>query len=256
MIRHKIFGIKIDDISTNELTDLFLKWINESQAKTIFTPNPEFILKALKDKNFAQLLNISDLSLADGVGLKFAISMLTKGRLLNRQTGIDTLHLLAKCCADTEKRLVLIGGEKNSAQKTADVLIHQFPKLNVLTIEPGFISENSSKRIIEDLLKNKIRSLAPDVIAVALSFGKQERFIKEIISHIPGLKIAIGIGGAFDTISGRLPRAPFWMRNNGLEWLWRLCIEPKRIKRILRAVILFPIVVIWAKLNLKNNNYD
>ncbi|MBI4714066.1 WecB/TagA/CpsF family glycosyltransferase [Candidatus Uhrbacteria bacterium] len=251
--KYNIFGVSIDDISTNEITDLFLNWLNGSQAKIIFTPNPEFLLLARKNKNFTQILNQSDLSLPDGIGLKFAITALTNYRVENRQTGIDTLLILAKICSETGKRLVLIGGVDNVASETAHILSQHFPKLDINLIDLEIISGNASQVSIPKKLIDEINSRSPDVLAVALSFGKQECFIFEILKFIPSLKIAIGVGGAFDTISGRLKRAPVWMRKNGFEWLWRVIIEPKRIIRILRATIVFPLFVVWD--TLKNRRF-
>jgi len=246
--RHSIFGVHFDDISTNEMTDLFLKWLNETQAKTIFTPNPEFLLRARANSSFRNLLNQSDLSLADGVGVQFAIAALSDKHLKHRQTGIDTLLLLTEICAKTNKKLVLLGGKNFVSQSAADALKKQFQNLQVVSIDPSFVLGNSEAVSIPDELINEINRSKPNVLAVALSFGKQERFIFEVSKKIPSLNIVIGVGGALDTISGRLKRAPFWMRRNGLEWLWRVIIEPKRIGRIFNAVVVFPSLVIWDKL--------
>ncbi len=248
---HKIFGIPFDDISTNEMEVLFLKWLNGSHGKIIFTPNPEFILKARIDSNFRNVLNQSDLSLADGVGIKFAITALTDKRLIHRQTGVDTLILLAEICAKENKKLVLLGGKNSVAQSAADALKKQFQNLQVDSIDPGFVLGNSEAVSIPDDLISEIIRSSPNVLAVAFSFGKQERFILEISKKITSLNIVIGVGGALDTISGRLTRAPSWMRKNGLEWLWRVIIEPRRLGRIIRAVIVFPLFVVWDTLKLR-----
>jgi len=248
IVRHNIFRVPFDDISTNEMTDLFLKWLNGTQAKIIFTPNPEFLLRARANSGFRNLLNQSDLSLADGVGVKFAIAALTDKHLENRQTGIDTLILLAEICSRTNKKLVLLGGKNSVSQSAANALKKQFPNLQVQSIDLGFILGNSETVSISDELIDEINKSVPNVLAVALSFGKQERFIFEIKKQIPSLNIVIGVGGALDTISGSLKRAPLWMRKNGLEWLWRVCIEPRRFSRIFRAVFVFPLVVISCTL--------
>jgi N-acetylglucosaminyldiphosphoundecaprenol N-acetyl-beta-D-mannosaminyltransferase len=246
--KHKIFGVAFDDISTNEMTDLFLKWLNGSQGKIIFTPNPEFLLKTRVDSGFGNLLNQSDLSLADGIGVKFAIVALTDKRLKHRHTGVDTLVQLAEICSKTNKKLVLLGGKNSVSQSAADALRKQFPNLQVQSIDLGFILGNSETVSISDELINEINKFSPNVLAVALSFGKQERFIFKISKQIPSLNIVIGVGGALDTISGSLKRAPLWMRKNGLEWLWRVIIEPRRIVRIFRATIVFPLFVVWDTL--------
>lgn len=241
---HTLFGVRIDDLSSDDLKNQLHEWLSSAKLHKIFTPNPEFLLLARKDNQFAALLNQSDLSLADGVGLSFAIAAMTDNRLVHRQTGIDTLLLLAKLCAQKKLRILLFGGTEVSASNTTITLRQMYAGLDVVYIDPGRLTGGYKSLPIPQTLIDEIRVLKPDVMAVALGQGKQERFIINIAPHIPTLKIAIGIGGAFDTISGRLRRAPLWMRQHGFEWLWRVLIEPKRIRRIFRATVIFPIVVI------------
>ncbi len=245
---HHLFGVRIDDLSKHGLRELLSAWLTEPGLHCIFTPNPEFLLTARKDKYFADLLNQGDLSLTDGVGLKFAIAALTQNHLEHRQTGIDTLMLIADICAQKNKRLLLLGGMNDAAMDAEIVLKQRWPNLDVVSLEPGFIPGDFESLLIAETVLHEIQSMSPDVIAVALGQGKQERFIIELKNQIPSLRIAIGVGGALDTISGRFPRAPIWMQRSGFEWMWRVLIEPKRIHRIFRAVIVFPIVVIWDTL--------
>lgn len=240
----KLFGVRIDDVSESALEDHLLGWLQDVKPHLIFTPNPEFILAAKRNRRFVDLLNQSDLSLPDGVGLKFATAALTPERLVHRQTGIDTLTLIARICEREKKRLLLLGGIRGVAADTAAVFKRRWPELDVVWIEPEFIPGDFESLSIPVSLVQEIQARRPDVLAVALGQGRQERFILELNDQIPTLKIAIGVGGSFDTISGRLKRAPSWIRRYGLEWLWRVLIEPKRIHRIFRAVVIFPMVVI------------
>ena len=121
----------------------------------------------------------------------------------------------------------------------------KFPNINVLTFDPGRVAADGK---VDQTIIDQINQLAPDVLAVALGQRKQERFANSYLKQIPTVKIIIGIGGALDMISGNLPRAPKFLRRLGLEWFWRLVIEPSRWPRIVRAVIIFPIVVIIEKI--------
>ena len=94
----------------------------------------------------------------------------------------------------------------------------------------------------------KIREEAPDILLIALGHGKQEKWIAAHLPELPSVKVAMGVGGAFDFIAGRVLRAPRILRRLGLEWLWRLILQPSRLPRIWRAVIKFPILVLRAKL--------
>ncbi|MEK7614806.1 MAG: WecB/TagA/CpsF family glycosyltransferase [Patescibacteria group bacterium] len=238
-VQHQIFGIKIDDLSNETLEKRLLGWLKGNRPNAIFTPNPEFFLAARHHPEFAAVLNHADLSLPDGTGLRFAVAALTENSLVHRQTGIDTLVLLARLCTENKKTLLLLGGADNAAELAGNSLTHRFPELIVQAVNPGFVSSSISTELVSE-----INSMAPDVIAVALGAEKQERFILQLKEKIPSLKIAIGVGGAFDTLSGKKPRAPLWMRRMGLEWVWRVVIEPRRFKRIINATIIFPILVI------------
>ncbi|MFH1089042.1 MAG: WecB/TagA/CpsF family glycosyltransferase [Candidatus Uhrbacteria bacterium] len=242
MNSHHIFSLRLDDLSGQELGQLFSDWLNGSEPKTVVTPNPEFCLLARRDKEFAKLLSQSDLSLPDGVGLKYAVAALTDQKLEHRHTGVDTLEYLAS----TGARLVLVGGKKEIAEKAAENLKRKFTSSDIIVIDPGQVPEDGTPTMetIEALKKSE-----PKILAVALGQGKQEKFIAKILPELPSVRIAIGVGGAPDMISGQLPRAPLFMRQIGLEWLWRLVIEPKRWLRIFRAVVVFPAIVIWATIS-------
>lgn len=249
----ELFGVRISDLSTGELTDLLSGWLSSDSSHTIVTPNPEFILAARRDPSFVDLLNRADLSLPDGVGLRFAIPALTGNRLSNRHTGVDTLLLLAKLCAEQGRRLALVGGGPGVAESAADAMRGQFVGLDVSVVDVGTIArdEINAGRISCDRTK-LTRVENADVVAVALGMGKQERFIETLRTFEPlGLRtsrVYIGVGGALDMIAGTKRRAPAFVRRVGLEWVWRLVIEPRRFRRIFNASIVFPAVVVWDTL--------
>ncbi|MEI6510515.1 MAG: WecB/TagA/CpsF family glycosyltransferase [Candidatus Uhrbacteria bacterium] len=253
----ELFGVRISDLSTGELTDLLSGWLSSDSSNTIVTPNPEFVLAARRDPSFVDLLNRADLSLPDGVGLRFAIPALTGNRLSNRHTGVDTLLLLAKLCAGQGKRLVLVGGGPGVAEAAAESMRRQFAGLDVTVVDVGIVSNEKTHTGSLSCDRTKLTSFEnADVVAVALGMGKQERFIEALRSshdHLANLpinqpRIYIGVGGAFDMIAGTKRRAPLFVRRVGLEWVWRLVIEPRRFKRIFNAAIVFPAVVVWDTL--------
>lgn len=243
-MRHEVFGVMFDDLPIETISERFRTWLRGGEAHVVVTPNPEFLLQARRDPEFREYLNKSDLVVADGVGIRYAVAALSDGNLRHRQTGVDMLQLLAAVCEEQGRTLLLLGGLPGSAQSAADVFLRRFPRLRVLGRDPGAVDPEN---ILPSLLQ-EVSEIRPDVLAVALGQGKQERFIHEALRQLPSVRIAIGVGGAFDMISGKRPRAPRWLRATGLEWLWRLIIEPKRARRIARAVILFPIVVACATL--------
>jgi len=238
-MRHEIFNIPIDDLSDTDLNTKLAEWVNQQDQKFITTPNPEFVLLAKNDDEFRKILQSSDLSLPDGVGLKFAIAALTDEKLSHRQTGVELVGRLMSIAHANNKKILLFGGEDGAAQKTKEYFEKMYSNISISMFNPGSVSFPVSDRIVDEL-----NSIAPDIFLVALGQKKQEKFIQEILPNVPSIKIAVGIGGAFEMLSGQKPRAPIFMRKMGLEWLWRVFIEPTRIGRILNASFVFPIIVI------------
>src|SRR3989338_2638426 len=107
-----ILGVPIHDIDENHLISHLREWLLGKDQKIVVTPNPEFIILAQKDLYFREILKQADLSLPDGVGLRFAVAALTDNFLHFRHTGVDTLEILVQVCEETEKKILLFGGEK------------------------------------------------------------------------------------------------------------------------------------------------
>ena len=241
MARTKFLNVKIDSLKKSELAIVLGSLLTDGKQHTIFTPNPEMLVMASRDVSFRQILNESDVNVADGFGLVLACRLLERQKL-DRMTGVETLELLAELCAREGKELMLLGGAPGVAQKAAEKLNH------VCSLEAGIVRFDDNGWHMDIMVLERIRSEAPDVLAVALGHGKQERFIHDFLKELPSVRIAIGVGGAFDYLSGTVPRAPHLVRKMGLEWLYRLIREPKRLPRIWTAVVVFPWLVIRAKL--------
>jgi N-acetylglucosaminyldiphosphoundecaprenol N-acetyl-beta-D-mannosaminyltransferase len=242
-MRHYLFEVPIDDFSNAELDQHLLDWVKGNTQQFITTPNSEFILLSRKDAEFRSILQSSDLALADTVGLRYAIAALTDHLLINRQTGVDFVEQLVRTAYKTNSHVVFFGGEDGAAEKTRIRFEQKYPGVRISVLNPGKIDLANLDRVIQQL-----RELEPTILIVALGQGKQERFIKHVLPHLPFVRIAVGVGGAFEMLGGLKPRAPMIMRRMGLEWVWRALIEPRRIKRILNASIVFPLVVVWGTL--------
>lgn len=227
-----ILDINISNISKKDAEVFVETALSNNKKVKIYTPNPEIVLEAHKNSEFKKILNRGDLLLPDGTGLLFAAWLCGKN-FKERITGIDFMMDICVLAEKMEKSIFLLGGEDGTTQKTAEKLKEIFPDIKI----PG-ISENI------DSCYDIIRECEPDIIFVALGAPKQEEWVNENIDKFPSIKIAMVVGGAFDIISGKIPRAPKMMRNLGLEWLWRLIIEPRRMGRIVNAIIIFPIVVL------------
>lgn len=223
-------------------------WLEAHTGKVIVTPNAELILMAKKNKAFLDHLNASDLSLPDSVSLRYAVAALTDESLGHRHPGVAALERLALLCAGGGKRLLLLGGEPGVAARAAAALMGKIPALNAVAIDPGEISYDGTRVVIEPSVIREIQRAAPDAVAVALGAPKQEAFLYQAHEQAPEVRIWIAVGGALDMLSGQKRRAPVWMQTVGLEWAWRLLVEPKRARRILDAAVVFPFTVALSTL--------
>ena len=259
MKKKQILGVGVSDAKIEEALEFIVTSLQEKQKKRIiFTPNPEIIVAAQKDKAFKDILNEADLALADGVGVMWAGNMLGKP-FKARITGVD---FMIKLCDEASRRgftVGLMGGGPKIAVQAAECLLWKYPRLKITFASEGIpIAEaksgvSSIKYQVSSIKKQESSKIhntkyiipATDIIFVALGFPKQEKWIHENLDMIP-VRVAMAVGGSFDYISGAVPRAPLLIRRLGLEWLFRLLIQPWRIKRQL-ALIEFLLLVLKEK---------
>ncbi len=237
-----ILGTRVYNITLAQALERAESFLDDGGQHYVVTPNPEIVLKARKDLEYRSILNSADLILPDGIGLIWASHKLhgPDKCIQERIAGVDFLiNLLSRLSYRSNAphkpfRVLLLGGRGGVAKKTANNFRKKFPDTVFHSLE------NHEGGNIDFIIKDLVR---PDIIFVGLGAPKQEMWIYQNLYKYPGVKIAMAVGGSFDIISGRLPRASGSFRNLGLEWLWRLILEPKRFKRIYKAVILFPYVI-------------
>lgn len=235
----KILGVKIDDITIDQVLKKVEEFVKSSGKLYIVTPNPEFLASSLFDSQFKEVLNKADLAIPDGIGLKLS------GKIQNTVTGTDLMDKMIKLSADKGFTIGLIGGRKNVAVKLKECLHINYPKLKIIVADGNFevnsLGDTSYKSKTDNFSPseyNKIDKLNIDIIFnekidilfVAFGHVKQEKWIYNNLPNLK-IKIAMGVGGAIDYLSGSVPRAPKLLRNMGLEWLFRLILQPWRIKR-------------------------
>jgi len=214
MEKTEIFGVKFDDLTMDEAL--------EKMRGFVVLPYSEFIVRAQKDEEFRNILNSADFCLCEGRGLYFMARLMGK-KLKQNIYGVDLIYKLNSKLKIQNSKLLLFGGHEDVVKKVAKKLGDC-----VIGFEHGY---QDTDKVVE-----KINLVRPDVLLVGLGSPKQEKFISENLKKMPSVKLAIGVGGAFDFISGRIRRAPKIFQKTGMEWLWRLIVEPKRIKRIYNGV--------------------
>ncbi len=248
----KLFGVTIDEIRREDAL------LRLEKSQVIFTPNPEILLEARRNRVFQRALSAGTLMLPDGHGLQFVSTLLQVRSVWLRAIlyfpalllfliwkgpftkvfpevihGSDFMDDVVHFAATRGYSVFFLGG-KNSAQGTADYFVKKYPRLKVA----GVSSQDPSEEALE-----AVKQARTQVLFVAYGAPKQELWISKYAKQISGLKHVMAVGGSFDFYSGKVKRSPKVLRAVGLEWLWRLCMNPwQRIRRICNAVVVFPII--------------
>lgn len=226
----QILGVRIDNLSKQEILAKIEFFLHEEKFHQIATVNPEFILQAQEDAAFKNILNAASLNVADGVGVWYAF-LRNQSYLKARIAGVDLMHEILKQ-ADEKKMGIFLAIGRNSLSSFEEIkaaLIKQHPNLEVGGIE----IENGDFSIY------KIQDPRYKILFCNLGAPAQEKFINSAKNDT--IRLAIGVGGSFDFLTNKLIRAPKIMRILGLEWLWRFTQEPSyRLRRVARAALVFP----------------
>lgn len=201
----------------------------------IHTINPEILAHGQKHPEYLKILQTGTWNVIDGLWLAIAIKI-QKRIFIKRRCGSDLIDDLIHLCQKHNKGIYFIGGSSESLSLACKNIRSKFQDIQCYGFSPAFgatISEHD-----QDLIKKDLLRLSPAVIAVCLGAPKQETWMhqNQQLLNEAGVKIAAGLGGSVDFISGKTPRAPIWMRRIGMEWLYRASIEPFRFKRYLKAI--------------------
>ncbi|MFA6393786.1 MAG: WecB/TagA/CpsF family glycosyltransferase [Patescibacteria group bacterium] len=228
MEKINILGINLAKAGKTEILKTIGAFLIDGKKHYLVTPNPEMLLLAEKDEEFFHILNKADIAIPDGTGLKFAA--LAMGKNLKITAGSDLTGEIFELARKMKMKVAVMNWEKSLSRKEdiAGALKKKYPGLS-----------------FEVLAVSRTVKSAPTTNAEIIFCDQgatfQEKFIYHNLIKWPNARLAIGVGGAFDFLTGKIKRAPGFMRAAGLEWVWRLLREPKkRYKRIINAVIVFP----------------
>jgi N-acetylglucosaminyldiphosphoundecaprenol N-acetyl-beta-D-mannosaminyltransferase len=219
-------GVSIDRVTTPDVLRRIERYVSDRRPRRIVTVNLDYLRLARRDPVFRETLRDADLAVADGMPLVWA-AKLAGSSLPERVAGLDLVERIAKHGAPLGWSVFLLGAAPGVADKAGRVLASRYPGLHIAgAYSPpmGFGAEENA-RIVQ-----LVREAAPDVLFVCLGAPRQDLWIHTNIDVL-GVPTAIGVGCAFDVISGNVRRAPLWMQRLGLEWLYRLVNEPARLWR-------------------------
>jgi N-acetylglucosaminyldiphosphoundecaprenol N-acetyl-beta-D-mannosaminyltransferase len=243
----RIFGVRLDHLASEaRLRDLCLRSLDGDRAIRIFTPNPEILLHARSDPTYATVLRSADLALPDGAGVAM-IESLRAGRRIRRWPGVEIGELLVRIAAERDSSVAFVGGGDGVAERAAERWRQTLPGVRIAVAGGGVpISEDGVVDPAEQDpdLTRAVAASSPAIVLVGFGAPKQERWIARNADTVPSARIVMGVGGSFDMWADQLRRAPVALRRLGLEWVWRLALEPQRLPRMIRATVVFPLRVL------------
>lgn len=220
----ELLGVPLTDDRREDILAKVRKYLKEPTFHRIATINPEFLVLGEKDQSFKDSLLAADLSIADGFGIVLAGWL--RGKKITRIPGADLLDYILNLADESHYKIALVIKESglSSYEEIKSVLVKKYPNIQ-------FVSETTQAAV------------------VICNFGapEQEIFLESLRSNPGNIRLAVGVGGSVDYLTGKLKRAPKIMRFFGLEWLWRLILQPRRIKRIWNATVIFLIKILLQK---------
>ncbi len=241
--RIDILGVKVHRCGEAGAAARIGEFLHERPARLhqVCTINPEFVMEARHNRAFRRLLNSVDLATPDGAGIVAAARLLGTP-VEGRATGVALVGHIAEMSAREGYSLFLLGAAPGVADEAAQALIKRHGNVRVAGTYPGSPRDEDWAEI-----RSRLEQAQPDVLLVAYGAPKQDLWIRQHRAEMPAsVKVAMGVGGVYDYLSGRARLAPAPIRRIGLEWLYRLITQPWRWRRILRVFIFAALVWVEA----------
>lgn len=238
-----LFGIKIHRIDMASALSAIEGFIADRKPHMVVTADASAIVIAQEDKELHSIINEADLVTPDGMGILWAARIM-KSPLIERVSGADMLERLCAIANNTGYRVFFLGSAPGVAEKAAENLKSRYPNLQIAGTHHGYFKDSESDEIV-----NMIKQSTPDILFVAMGIPMQEKWIFKHM-HEMQVPISMGVGGSLDVASGLVKRAPKWMQNHGLEWIYRLISNPKKISKV-KTLPVFAGMVLMSKFKKK-----
>ena len=220
--RITILNTTIDVLNVQETIKLVEEYVKQKEPLHLMGVNADKINELNENEKLKQIVNSCGIINADGASVIKASRYLGKP-LPERVAGIDLMQSLVKLSEEKGYSVYLLGAKQEVVEKTAEVLKKQHQRLNLVGFHNGYFKEEDWTSISAEL---KLHN--PDFVFVGITSPMKEYLI-EFLQNDGNKSVFMGVGGSFDVISGNIPRAPLWMQKSGLEWLFRVMQEPKRL---------------------------
>jgi N-acetylglucosaminyldiphosphoundecaprenol N-acetyl-beta-D-mannosaminyltransferase len=224
-----LLGMRVDRVTMDTVLSLVDGYIRSGKPHHIVTADASMVVTATQDPEFAKIVAASDLVTPDGAGILWATRRMGTP-VPAKVSGVDLSAKLIALSGEKGWNVFFLGAGPGVAEAAAQQMRQRYPSANIVGIRDGYFKPEDEPQIIET-----IRAAKTDILLVALGIPKQEKFIFRNKAAM-GVPVCIGVGGTLDVFSGTVKRAPVWIQNIGLEWLYRTASDPKR--RIGKLVLL------------------
>lgn len=218
-----MLGVKIHRLTMGEALEKIEEYVASDSGHIIVTADASGIVTAQNDEEFRQIVNNADMITPDSTGIMLAAKWFGKP-LAEKVSGVDLAQEICRRAVKKGWLVFLFGAAPGVADLAAEELKRRFPGLNIAGTHNGYFQDDEE-------IVSQIRDSGAQILFVALGIPKQEKWIHANLDWI-GVRVAIGVGGSFDVFSGKVRRAPEWMRKHGLEWAHRLIMNPRKIGKV------------------------
>lgn len=220
--RVELFGIPVDALTLDQTIDRIRGWVEAGGVHQHVAVNAAKIVALTDSRALAGVVRNCHMVSPDGVPVVWA-SRLLRRPLPERVNGTDLMERLVEVAAETGRKVFFLGARREIVQEVVAVFRSRHPSLEVVGCHDGYWSD-------DDKIIREIRDARPDYLFVGIPSPRKELWLAAHLEEL-GVPFAMGVGGSFDVVTGRYRRAPGWVCSHGLEWLWRLCQEPRRLWR-------------------------
>ena len=231
-----IFGIKINSVDMPTTLDTIEGFIRDGSPHMVVTADSSGVVMAQDDLELKKIINEADMVTPDSAGILWAARKF--GRPLpERVSGADIAVFLCERAAKSGHSVFLLGSEPGVADTAEENLTKRFPGLKIAGTHHGYFGPEESDAVVA-----KVRDAQPDILFVAFGIPRQEKWIYDNKAAL-NVPVSMGVGGTLDVIAGKVKRAPKWMQRNGLEWIYRLASNPKKISKCMTLPIFVMMVL-------------
>lgn len=221
-----ILGMRIDRVAMDQVLAMVDDYIRDRKPRHFVTADASMVVTAQEDPELHDIIERADLVTPDGAGILWASRQLGVP-IKHKVSGVDLVSEVTRLSAAKGYRVYFIGAAPGVADEARTNLTEKYPGAQIVGCQDGYFTGEKEPEILENIKKAN-----PDVLFVAMGIPKQEKWINRHKEYL-GVPISVGIGGSFDVYSGRVKRAPVWMQKNGLEWLYRLWSNPRKIGKVM-----------------------